>query len=457
VAAGTYTSVQTVTISSSTSAATIIYTTDGSTPSEVGGVLQGTSKSLSNGGNVTIYANTTLQAFAYESGVTDSSVTSAVYTVNLPTLSAPTLNLAAGSYLTPQTEVITYSGPGTVYYTTDGTTPGYQANGTINGTAYTSGNSAFGVLSSETIQAVAVAQYYSATVASAVYTIPITGAVRYEAENATANSCAAIQQDNVGGNTGASGGYMVYGMNNTGAYLQFHVTAPASGTYRVYAYGWSPWVAGWSTQDIYVNGSEVYPTFDLFYGAVSSAESSTAFNVTLNAGANTITFNTNSTDNGNDWLDCIDVAPVSGTTVSYLLNGNMSSALPGRWVVSAGSISSSTTSSTGTPASVPYLRAAAAADLLSSPVPYLQPNTTYTFSAYAVSRGTIGSVVFYVSDEGTTWTGVSTISSTTNGVPGTLCTISFTTGASPNVTVGVQSAPGAYGICGATRSGPTVE
>jgi hypothetical protein len=71
--AGTYGSAQTVTISSTTSGATIRYTTDGSTPSETAG------KPYT--GPVTIGNSTTLTAIAYKSGMMDSAVASAVYTI----------------------------------------------------------------------------------------------------------------------------------------------------------------------------------------------------------------------------------------------------------------------------------------------------------------------------------------------------------------------------------------
>ena len=72
-AAGTYSSAQNVTISTTTSGATIRYTTDGSTPSETAGTIYS--------GPVNISATTTLKAIAYESGFTDSAVTSATYTI----------------------------------------------------------------------------------------------------------------------------------------------------------------------------------------------------------------------------------------------------------------------------------------------------------------------------------------------------------------------------------------
>jgi hypothetical protein len=87
-AAGLYASAQSVTITSATSGASIAYTTDGSTPTESGGLAT----------NGTLYSGpisivgTTFKAIAFESGL-DSSVASAIYTINIP---APTPAASGG-------------------------------------------------------------------------------------------------------------------------------------------------------------------------------------------------------------------------------------------------------------------------------------------------------------------------------------------------------------------------
>jgi len=74
-AAGTYSSTQSVTINTLTSGASIRYTTDGSTPtSSVGTLYHHTPASVSS--------SLTLKAIAYKSGMTDSAVASAAYTIN---------------------------------------------------------------------------------------------------------------------------------------------------------------------------------------------------------------------------------------------------------------------------------------------------------------------------------------------------------------------------------------
>ena len=86
-AAGTYTSAQTVTITSTTSGASFYYTTDGSTPSEFNGTLYS--------GPVSINSTMTLSAIAHESGFSDSPVTSGTYTINLSSTPTPTPTPAA--------------------------------------------------------------------------------------------------------------------------------------------------------------------------------------------------------------------------------------------------------------------------------------------------------------------------------------------------------------------------
>jgi hypothetical protein len=78
-AGGTFTSAQSVTIATTTSGASIRYTTDGSTPSSTTGTLYA--------GPITISSTTTVRAIAYASGMNPSAVTSATYTINAATLS----------------------------------------------------------------------------------------------------------------------------------------------------------------------------------------------------------------------------------------------------------------------------------------------------------------------------------------------------------------------------------
>ncbi|HWZ95558.1 MAG TPA: chitobiase/beta-hexosaminidase C-terminal domain-containing protein [Opitutaceae bacterium] len=128
--AGTFTSAQTVTITSSTSGALIAYTTDGSTPTESGGtVTHGTV--LANGGTVTISVTTTLNALAFKGGTPDSTVTTGSYTIGTPQAAAPTFTPPTGTYTSPQTVTISTTTSGaSIRYTTDGSTPS-ETTGTL--------------------------------------------------------------------------------------------------------------------------------------------------------------------------------------------------------------------------------------------------------------------------------------------------------------------------------------
>jgi RHS repeat-associated protein len=155
--AGTYTSAQTVTISDATAGATIYYTTDGSTPS---------TSSTKYTTAITVSSNQTIQAIASASGYTNSSVASAVYTINLAAAAAPTFSPGTGTYTSVQSVTISDTTPGaTIYYTTDGSTP------TTSATKYTASIS---VTATETIKAIAAASgYTNSAVVTAVYTMNI--------------------------------------------------------------------------------------------------------------------------------------------------------------------------------------------------------------------------------------------------------------------------------------------
>jgi len=150
--AGTYTQAQMVTIGTATSGATIHYTTDGSTP---------TASSPVYGGPISVTRSTTIRAIAVASGMTDSAVASATYTLQA---AAPAFNPPGGSYLLPQLVQLSSATPdATIYYTTDGSTP------TAASARY---SSPIVVLRTTTIRAIAVASGWAeSAVASATYSM----------------------------------------------------------------------------------------------------------------------------------------------------------------------------------------------------------------------------------------------------------------------------------------------
>ena len=112
-AAGTYIDAATVTITTTTSGATIRYTTDGSTPGETAGTVYSSAVNLTS--------TSTLQAIAYLAGSPDSPITSGVYAIQC---AAPTFTPAAGLYASAEAVTISsITGGATIRYTTDGSTP----------------------------------------------------------------------------------------------------------------------------------------------------------------------------------------------------------------------------------------------------------------------------------------------------------------------------------------------
>ena len=145
VAAGTYATAQTVSISDATGGATIYYTTNGTTP---------TTSSTKYTGALTVSASETIEAIAVASGYGNSAAASAAYTISstssikATTVVTPAFSVTTGAYTTAQSVTISDLTAGaTIYYTTNGTSP------TTSSAKYVSPIS---VSSAETIKAIAV-------------------------------------------------------------------------------------------------------------------------------------------------------------------------------------------------------------------------------------------------------------------------------------------------------------
>ncbi len=124
---GTYSSTQTVTISSATPGSTIYYTTNGSTP---------TASSTQYTAPITVFSTVTIRALAIRSGYADSSVSSAIYTIAIPVLTSIIITPATASIGTGSTQLFT-------------ATPRDQFNNTMTGItiSWTSSNTAIANIS----------------------------------------------------------------------------------------------------------------------------------------------------------------------------------------------------------------------------------------------------------------------------------------------------------------------
>jgi hypothetical protein len=159
--AGTFSVDQSVAISTTTSGATIYYTTDGTVPTAASSTY---SAPISVAGNTTTM---TIKAMATASGMSDSTVVSAAYIINYAQVSTPQFSVAAGSYNTNQNVTITCATAGvSIYYTTNGSVP------TTASSSYSAPIAVAGNGTSMTISAIAVKSgMIDSTVGSAAYTI----------------------------------------------------------------------------------------------------------------------------------------------------------------------------------------------------------------------------------------------------------------------------------------------
>ncbi len=114
-AAGSHEGTQSVTITSATSGSAIYYTLDGSTPSVLSTLYSGA---------VSIASNLTIRAIALKSGMSDSDISTASYTINFPPVSDPVFSVTSGTYNDTKSVTITSATSGaSIYYTLDNTNP----------------------------------------------------------------------------------------------------------------------------------------------------------------------------------------------------------------------------------------------------------------------------------------------------------------------------------------------
>lgn len=153
-AAGTYAGTQLVTVSSLTAGSAFHYTTNGSTPTVLSTLYTGP---------ISVSSSETLKVIGSKSGLTNSAITSAVYTID-GAVQTPTFSPPAGSY--GPTQLVTVSSltaGATFYYTTNGSTP------TVLSTLYTGPVS---VAVSETLKALGTKVGFSnSAIGTAAYVI----------------------------------------------------------------------------------------------------------------------------------------------------------------------------------------------------------------------------------------------------------------------------------------------
>ena len=154
-ASGTFTSIQTVSITDATPGAQIYYTSNGATPS--------TASTLYTGPFVVSGHAQIVQAIAVEAGYLQSATATATISLNLSAPSPPVFSVAAGVYPDSQTVALSDTTPGVaIYYTTNGSYP------TTSSASY---SGPITVSTSETLVAIAAHGYAQSKPASAQYYI----------------------------------------------------------------------------------------------------------------------------------------------------------------------------------------------------------------------------------------------------------------------------------------------
>ncbi|MGA2650013.1 MAG: chitobiase/beta-hexosaminidase C-terminal domain-containing protein [Terracidiphilus sp.] len=212
-AGGTFTSAQTVTLSDSTTGASIYYTTNGSTP---------TQSSTLYSAPITVSATTTIEAIAVDApSYTVSNVATATYTVNLPVAATPTFSPAPGTYTAAQSVTLSDTTTGaSIYYTTNGSTP------TTASTLYSS-STPIAVSSTTTINAIAVASgFANSAVATGTYTIniPVAATPTFSPAPGTFSSAQSVTLSDT--TTGAAIYYTTNGSTPTAASTLFSASTP---------------------------------------------------------------------------------------------------------------------------------------------------------------------------------------------------------------------------------------
>ncbi|MCE9612865.1 MAG: chitobiase/beta-hexosaminidase C-terminal domain-containing protein [Lentisphaerae bacterium] len=226
-----------VTLACGTQGAVIHYTTNGGTPTAASPVYSAP---------ITLIASATVKAIAIASGLSDSAVASADFTITAqPQVASPTLSPAGGTFVDSVDVTLTSATPGaSIYYTTDGSAPSaasipYATPFTLTANAVVK---AIAVKASMLDSAVAVGTFTKSGSESWVL-IHVPG--RVEAEDYRPGGEGVAYHDTTAGNSGGAyrsdnvdlqvcpdsgGGYNVGASVNT-EWLEYNIDVAATGSY----------------------------------------------------------------------------------------------------------------------------------------------------------------------------------------------------------------------------------
>ncbi|MBL8144205.1 MAG: chitobiase/beta-hexosaminidase C-terminal domain-containing protein, partial [Acidobacteria bacterium] len=155
-ASGTYTTPQSLTLTTTSPGVTIRYTTDGSTPTE---------GSVAYTGALSVATSMVVKAIGFRAGWTSSALNTRTYTMNFGTLTAPTLTPGTGTYASGATVTLSAAPGAAIRYTLNGTTP------TTSSPLYVA---PLPIDTSLTLKALAThPDYVTSPIASATYTIVV--------------------------------------------------------------------------------------------------------------------------------------------------------------------------------------------------------------------------------------------------------------------------------------------
>jgi len=381
--AGTYTAVQTVTISDATAGAIIYYTTNGTAPTASTTVYAGT---------ITVASTETLEAIATASGYSTSAVATAAYIINLPATAAPAFSPAPGTYAAAQTVTISDATTGaTIYYTTNGTTP--TASSTVYAGTIT-------VASTETLEAIATTSGYSTSaVATAAYIINLRATTATPTFSPPAGTYTAAQTVTISDAT--AGAIIYYTTNGT--------TPTAAST----VYAGTVTVASTETLEAIATAS----------GHSSSAVATAAYIINLPAATATPTFSPPAGTYAAAQAVTIS-DETTGAIIYYTTNGTTPTSASTVYAGTVNVASTETLQAIAAASGHPSSAVATAAYIINLPAPTATPTFSPPAGTYAaaqtvtISDETAGAIIYYTTN-GTTPTTSSTVYAGTINVAST--------------------------------------